>query len=136
MHVFRWTQRRTPDLSAGWVSLAQLQLQGADGAYRQVTAQIDSGASISIMRNAVAGLLGIRVAAGRPIALTGIRGGGLTAFVHDCAVRLEWDEPVMIPIAFSDHDDHANLLGRVGFFANFEVVFDPARRHTRIARGR
>ena len=91
-------------------------------------ALIDSGATISIFGEETADTLGIEIEKGEKIMLGGV-GGRIVGYVHPLRVRIAKKE-FGCPFVFSrEYLVSFNLLGREGFFEQFQITFDE-RRHT------
>lgn len=71
----------------------------------------------------VADALGIQWTAGQQQDITGVEGGGVTAFQHDLFLQLEpMKAPVSCPVFFSDSAPE-NLIGREGVFDLLFICF-------------
>lgn len=133
MPVYKWRQRPTRHFGRVWVPFAHLELQGTDGRFQAFALQIDSGATVSLLRRSVAELLGFRLESGQRIDVTGVGGSKTTAFVHELQTRLDDKWPLFtIPFAISSVESVPNLLGRLGVFDQFQVDFDASLRETRL----
>ncbi|OGG29805.1 hypothetical protein A2973_00335 [Candidatus Gottesmanbacteria bacterium RIFCSPLOWO2_01_FULL_49_10] len=95
-------------------------------------ALIDSGATISIFGEETAETLGIEIEKGEKIMLGGV-GGRIVGYVHTLRARIAKKEFVC-PFVFSrEYLVSFNLLGREGFFEQFQITFDERRRTVRLA---
>ncbi|GMU32709.1 MAG: hypothetical protein AMXMBFR20_05810 [Planctomycetia bacterium] len=133
MPVYKWRRRATKHFGEVWFPYAELELRTADGTYQSIAIQVDSGATVSLLRRSVADLLGIKLNAGRRIDLSGVGEAQVIAFVHQLPIRLDdqWPE-LQIPFAIAEVENVPNLLGRLGLFDNLQVDFDPSLRETRL----
>jgi hypothetical protein len=134
MAVYSWRRRPTRHFGEVWVPFAQVDLQGPDGRFQAFAVQVDSGATVSLLRRSVADLLGIDLESGRRVDLTGIGGGRTTAYVHDLPTRIEekWP-PIEVPFAIATVESTPNLLGRLGVFDQLQVDFDVSLRQTTLS---
>ncbi len=90
-------------------------------------ALVDSGATISIFGEETAQTLGIEIEKGEKIMLGGV-GGRIVGYVHTLRVRIARKE-FDCPFVFSrEYLVSFNLLGREGFFEQFQITFDERRR--------
>lgn len=97
----------------------------------EVSALIDSGATISIFRPEVAEELGIKIEDGKEIDLHGI-GGWIKGYLHKLEVEVA-RKKLRCPIIFShEYSVSLNLLGREGFFKKFVIVFDEKKKAVRL----
>lgn len=85
-------------------------------------ALIDSGSSLSLFNIRVADRIGVPYKAGRPVTITTIN-GQLQAYRHLMSLKVG-DIRFQCPIAFAaDFKPTFNILGRMGFFETFDVLF-------------
>ncbi len=133
MAVYSWRRRPTKHFGEVWVPFAQVSIQGSDGRFQAFAVQIDSGATVSLMRRSVADLLGLPFEAGERIDLTGVGGAQTTAFVHKLPTRFEdnWP-PVEVRYAIAEVETVPNLLGRLDVFDRLQIDFDVSLSETRI----
>ena len=113
--------------------MAHVEIQARDGLFRAFALPVDSGAVVSLLRRSAGELLGIDIAAGRPVELGSIGGGGTKAFVHDFTARLDDTITLSIPFAIAPTEDVPNLLGRLGVFDPLQIDFDGTVQETRIS---
>ena len=59
MAVYSWRRRLTKHFGEVWVPFAQIEIQGSEDHFQAFAMQIDSGATVSLLRRSVAALLGI-----------------------------------------------------------------------------
>lgn len=134
MPVFDWRLRPTKHFGEVWVPFAQISILGPDGRSQAFAVQIDSGATVSLLRRSVADLLGIDLESGRRIDLTGVGGSRMTAYVHVLETRLDDEWPLFpIPFAIADIETVPNLLGRLGVFDKLQVDFDVSLTQTTLS---
>ncbi|MBI5621040.1 retropepsin-like domain-containing protein [Candidatus Gottesmanbacteria bacterium] len=94
-------------------------------------ALIDSGATISIFGEETAQTLGIEIEKGEKIILGGV-GGRIVGYVHKLQVRIAKKE-FICPFVFSrEYLVSFNLLGREGFFEQFQITFNEKRHVVRL----
>lgn len=98
--------------------------------FARTSALIDSGASISVFRSEVADQLGLAIEKGKPTYLRGIA-GRIEGYIH--ALRFTMGgKTFACPVVFShEHLVSFNLLGREGFFEQFQITFD--EKHKRLS---
>ncbi len=100
-----------------------------DGGRLSLFFLIDSGAHISAMPLSDAAVLGIDVAAGEPMFVSGIGGAPVRGWRHTLPLFLK-EERIRIPMAFLDLDNSPRVLGRAGVFDRYAVVFEEDKRRT------
>jgi hypothetical protein len=100
MAVYSWRRRPTKHFGEVWVPFAQIGLQAGDGRFQAFAVQIDSGATVSLLRRSVADLLGITLEAGRRIDLTVIGDAHTIAYMHEMRMRLTGGKP-SFPVPFA-----------------------------------
>lgn len=87
-----------------------------------IKALIDSGASFSVFRPEIAEELGIEIAKGKQVYLTGI-GGRILGYLHEVSFALD-GKTFPCRIVFSEEFTVSfNLLGRNNFFQPFAITF-------------
>lgn len=86
-------------------------------------ALIDSGATISVFGKETAETLGIPIEQGERIFLGGV-GGRIVGYRHILRLRIA-QKDFSCPVVFShEYLVSFNLLGREGFFEQFQITFD------------
>jgi hypothetical protein len=93
---------------------------------------IDSGASQCIFHGAIGRSIGLDIAKGRVEQTLGIMGAE-KVFLHEITLYIPGG-PVSTIAGFSDNLSIAGLLGFVGFFEHFKIVFDPTAFHVELER--
>ncbi len=84
---------------------------------------VDSGASISIFSRETAKQLGVDIKKGELLTMGGV-GGFLKGYIHHLRLEIA-DKTISAPVVFStEFTASFNLLGRMGVFDNFKIVFD------------
>ena len=101
---------------------ATIILQTKEGEKLQVMALIDSGATISAMPKNIAPLLGIDLKKGKKRKILGIGTKHIIGWQHDVTIQLG-NNKVNLPIAFLDDNTTPRILGRMGIFENFTILF-------------
>lgn len=132
MPHFSWRKRPTRHFGEVWVPFAQVDIRNRTGRYQAFAMQVDSGATVSLLRRSVAALLGIELETGRRIGLTTIGGAVTTAYVHHLDIRFTPRFELRAPFAIADVEAVPNLLGRLGLFDELRIDFDGPSRETRI----
>ena len=135
MPVYSWRRRPTRHFGDVWVPVGYIEVRAAGGKFQGFAVQIDSGAVVSLLRRSVAELLGIELAAGRRIELSGVGGASTAAYVHELEARFNGEESggMRIPFAIAADENVPMLLGRLGVFDRLQVDFDASLRETSIA---
>ena len=88
-----------------------------------VSALIDSGATISIFKLEVADFLGIDIRNGEETFLRGVA-GRIQGYIHNVTILIA-GKTITIPIVFSkEYSVSFNILGRNTFFDSFKIIFD------------
>ena len=104
------------------VPIIPIEIEGADGWYR-IPVFVDSGATFSIMDEAVASVIGIDYKKGKRMEVTVGDGASIPVFRHLLAVRIGLKQ-FTATIGFSPALKVGfNLLGRKDFFEQFRVCF-------------
>ena len=89
-------------------------------------AVVDSGSERCLFHSSVGHAIGLRVDRGIHGTLGGVVGTGKPADVYYHRVKLVVFADILdITAGFCDELVVAGLLGRVGFFSNYSVTFDP-----------
>ncbi len=136
MAVYKWRPKSTPNFGEVWVPYAEVRLipTGTTATPRQFLLQIDSGATVSLLRRSAADLLGLNLQAGRRIELTGVGGSGITAWEHRLLTLFSDSERgFQVRYAIAETEDVPNLLGRLDVFDRFQVDFDSSLSETRVS---
>ena len=133
MPQFAWRRRVTRHFGEQWVPFADLSLQAISGRWRELSVQVDSGAVLSVLKRSAADLLGIHLEAGESIDLAGIGAPARRYFIHTCSATLGDSPEFHIRVAFADHEDVPNLLGRLDVLDRFQIEFDPSCEETRFS---
>src|SRR3989344_5384346 len=85
-----------------------------------ISALIDSGATISIFKQDVAESLGIKIENGKEIFLGGV-GGRIKGYLHNLKIEVA-GQILTIQVVFSyEYFVSLNLLGRESFFEKFRI---------------
>jgi hypothetical protein len=132
MAVYKWERAHSHHFGDVWVPFVHIQLQAADGRFRELKLQIDSGAVVSLLRRSAAELLGLDLETGRPVALSSVGDGGSEAFVHELQIRFDDGQSLVVPFAIASREDVPNLLGRRGVFDSLQIDFDPTLQQTQV----
>jgi len=105
-------------------------LQGVDGRWLPFDLYADSGADITLLREADCQALGRELTDGYLLRISGICTGLIRTFVHEVPLRLG-TETFSCPVAFAEGVDVPRLLGHAGIFPRFQVCYDDAQQVTR-----
>ncbi|MBU1085493.1 MAG: hypothetical protein ABIJ43_05010 [Candidatus Beckwithbacteria bacterium] len=91
--------------------------------YTEYQFLIDSGAVVSALPKTLAYNLGADLAQLPRITIEGFAGQKTFAYKGEFVIMIGSDE-VIIPVVFSENDGANNILGRIGFFDEFNIMFD------------
>lgn len=88
-----------------------------------ISALIDSGATISVFKPDIASFLGLDTQKGKEIYLGGV-GGRIKGYLHNLPMNIA-DKNIIAPVVFSyEYTVSLNLLGRTGIFKHYKILFD------------
>jgi hypothetical protein len=92
-------------------------------------ALVDSGANVCVFHASYATVLGIDLESGREFPITGISGDEIPAYVHPVRLTVPPLKGVDIDVAFTHADglEDGAILGQLGFFDAYQVVFERYR---------
>ena len=96
--------------------------------YQEMEFLIDSGAVVSALPKTLAADLGVNLETLPRITIEGFAGQKTFAYRGEFVVKVG-EEETIIPVVFSENPQTNNILGRIGFFDQFNVTFD-ARTQT------
>jgi len=88
-----------------------------------VSAEVDTGAAISVAPSTLARQLGINLESGELVSLRGV-GGSVDSYVHPVDVGIGDQVFHGIPVAITTKDDSPFLLGRLGFLQEADLSFN------------
>lgn len=124
---------REPDFSdprAQWKSRPMLTIAlSYKGKSIKVLSLVDSGADACIFNASIGKDIGIPVSSGKKRMFLGIGGNPLPVYFH--SVRFDivgLDYPINMDVGFIDSKNVGGLLGQSGFFDNFEIKFEKAKK--------
>ena len=100
----------------------QLPVKTVSG-YKNVEFLIDSGAVVSALPQTMAEELGVNLGELPRITIEGFAGQKTFAYKGEFVIKIGQEE-VPIPVVFSENPNSSNILGRIGFFDQFNVSFD------------
>jgi len=121
MIKFRYALRRDKEFPIIPITLIRKDIE------IETDALIDSGANISVFREEIAECLGIVLEDGQEILLKGL-GGRIVGYLHELKAKIE-DEEFLCKVAFSrEMTVGLNILGREGFFEQFQVIFNERQK--------
>lgn len=132
MSFHKWRRVATKHFGEVSVPYAHIQVQAAGGRFQSFSLQVDSGATVSLLRRSVAELLGFKLKSGRRVELTSVGGSRTVAYVHTLRTRFAEKIEIEVPFAIADNESVPNLLGRLGVFDVLQVDFDATTRGTEI----
>jgi len=104
-----------------------------DGEWAPALLLIDSGAAISALPKSDAKVLGITAEKGTRMTIRGIGQRPLVGWRHELSVQLGANT-LVLPLVFLEKSD-ARVLGRIGIFDQFTVVFEESHRRTGLVSG-
>ena len=93
------------------------------GRTARIFALVDSGATVSILREDVAEQLHISIESGKETYLGGV-GGRIKGYIHTLEVEIA-GKKFLCPVVFSrEYTVSFNLLGREAVFKQFRIIFE------------
>jgi len=110
----------------------QLQVKTVTG-YKNLEFLIDSGAVVSALPKIAALDLGADLDNLPRITIEGFAGQKTFAYRGEFVIKIGRDE-VVLPVVFSENPQASNILGRIGFFDQFNVVFNADNKNITISR--
>lgn len=110
----------------------ELEVKTASG-YRNFEFLLDSGAVVSALPKLAALDLGTNLDTLPRITIEGFAGQKTFAYRGEFVVKIGTHE-VVLPVVFSENPQASNILGRIGFFDEFNIVFNAENRHITISR--
>lgn len=103
------------------------------GGYQNMEFLIDSGAVVSALPKLAALDLGADLDNLPRITIEGFAGQKTFAYRGEFVVKIGPHETIL-PVVFSENPQASNILGRIGFFDQFNVVFNADDRNITISR--
>lgn len=94
---------------------------------------IDSGAYISALPKSDAGPFGVHLENGAPMSVSGIDGRVLNGWRHDLQVKIG-EEKIMLPVVFLEESSAPRILGRLGVFDKFTIIFEEQKKRSGFLR--
>lgn len=91
--------------------------------YKEVEFLIDSGAVVSALPQTMAEELGVNLGELPRITIEGFSGQKTFAYKGEFVIKVG-EQEIAIPVVFSENPNSSNILGRIGFFEQFNVNFD------------
>jgi len=101
--------------------------------YKNLEFLIDSGAVVSALPKIAALDLGADLDNLPRITIEGFAGQKTFAYRGEFVVKIGKEE-VVLPVVFSENSQASNILGRIGFFDQFNVVFNADDKNITISR--
>lgn len=111
------------------VPVAALGIKTRSGAWISFSLIIDSGATISALPRTDAELIGVNLARGKPVVIQGVGGTALHGWEHRIFIRCG-TSVFRCPFVFLDADKAPRILGRLGVFDRYTVIFEESVRRT------
>ena len=99
---------------------------------KRFNAIIDSGASRCIFHGEIGKAIGLEVEKGEVESTLGVAGPTDT-YLHDVSLYAPGG-PILIRAGFSFTLPVAGVLGMMGFFESFKIIFDPTHLHCELDR--
>lgn len=103
--------------------------------YKQMTFLIDSGAVVSALPKTMAEELGVDLTRLPRITIEGFAGKKTFAYRGEMVIKMAQNE-VVIPVVFSENPQASKILGRIGFFDQFNITFDANSQKITISQKR
>ncbi|KKU36030.1 MAG: hypothetical protein UX85_C0001G0208 [Candidatus Beckwithbacteria bacterium GW2011_GWB1_47_15] len=94
---------------------------------------IDSGAVVSALPKTAATDMGADLTSLPRITIEGFAGQRTFAYQGEMVIKVGSSE-VVIPVVFSENPYANNILGRIGFFDNFNITFDVDQKTITISK--
>jgi len=101
--------------------------------YKNIEFLIDSGAVVSALPKNMAEELGVNLSELPRITIEGFAGQKTFAYRGEFVLMIG-NEEVVIPVVFSENPQASNILGRIGFFDQFNILFDAEDQSIIISR--
>jgi hypothetical protein len=126
----KFRYKKTPDNTypSGFMSLPIIPVRLFNGnKSKDVRCLLDSGSDHSMFHTSIADVLGIDWARGEPRTYYGIAEQATIGFLHPIQLQVEgFNEVIDIDAAFTEDND-ISLIGQVGFFDYYQVIFERYR---------
>jgi len=100
----------------------KLPIKTIDG-FKEMEFLVDSGAVVSALPKTESENLGVDLLQLPRITIQGFAGQKTFAYKGEMIVKIGQEE-VLIPVVFSENSQASNILGRIGFFDQFNINFD------------
>jgi len=91
--------------------------------FREMEFLVDSGAVVSALPKTEAEKLGVDLLQLPRITIQGFAGQKTFAYKGEMIFKIGQEE-VLVPVVFSENPQTSNILGRIGFFDQFNINFD------------
>ena len=98
-------------------------IKSSSGEFVKVTFLIDSGAVVSTLPYEYAATLGKNVENAQRIVLRGFGDKRTFGYMSDMTITVK-DKEYTIPVVFSEGETSKRIIGRIGFFDTFTIIFD------------
>jgi predicted aspartyl protease len=100
--------------------------------YKNIAFLIDSGAVVSALPKTMAEELGAELSSLPRITIEGFAGQKTFAYKGEMIIKIGRTETT-IPVVFSESPQASNILGRLGFFDQFNINFDAESKEISIS---
>lgn len=120
--IFDWKIFRSPTFGNTSLPVASVEIRSILGEWELFYPEVDSGAIISVFNESDCDLLGLRLEDGQYFEISGVLGGRTPAYIHEVDMRIGRNI-IKSKVAFTKGKSHKQLLGRLGVFNNFQILF-------------
>lgn len=101
--------------------------------FKEMEFLVDSGAVVSALPQSLAEELGADLTQLPRITIEGFAGQKTFAYRGDFVIKIGKEE-IAIPVVFSENPDATKILGRIGFFDDFNIVFNAKTKSITISK--
>jgi len=101
--------------------------------YKKIEFLVDSGAVVSALPQIMATDLGADLDTMPRITIEGFAGSKTFAYRGEFIIQIG-QEDVVLPVVFSENPQTSNILGRIGFFDQFNILFNAENKNITISR--
>jgi len=102
--------------------IALIELKSNLGDWKIFYPEVDSGAIVSVFNSSDCKFLGYDLKKGLRFELSGVFGSNRMAYLHEIEMKIG-KEITKTRIAFTEGENHKQLLGRIDVFNNFQICF-------------
>lgn len=133
--IFPYAIALSGDGTVHVVPVAAVDVKAKTGEWFGFSLIIDSGASVSVFPKQDADLLGIRLPSGKATMIQGVSGTPLRGWEHRLTIRCG-DDMFRCPTVFLEGEHTPRILGRLGVFDRYTIIFEEYARRTGLFPGR